>query len=217
MSQTEARTVERPAGQSEAAERPLIVLDFGAQYAQLIARRIRELRVFSEILPHDTPVDELRRRNPLGIVLSGGPASIHEPGAPVLDPRDPRARRSRARHLLRHAGDGTGARRRGRPNRHRRVRQDDARRRRRRALRGPRRHVDLLDEPQRRGDARPRRLHGHRVDADHADRGDGVVPRAGSTPCSSIPRCSTRRAAASCSTTSSRTPAGARAPGRPPR
>jgi GMP synthase (glutamine-hydrolysing) len=86
MSQTEARTVERPAGQSEAAERPLIVLDFGAQYAQLIARRIRELRVFSEILPHDTPVDELRRRNPIGIVLSGGPASIHEPGAPVMDP-----------------------------------------------------------------------------------------------------------------------------------
>jgi GMP synthase (glutamine-hydrolysing) len=86
MSQTEARTVERPAGQSEAAERPLIVLDFGAQYAQLIARRIRELRVFSEILAHDTPVDELRERNPIGIVLSGGPASIHEPGAPVLDP-----------------------------------------------------------------------------------------------------------------------------------
>ena len=71
---------------SEAAERPLIVLDFGAQYAQLIARRIRELHVYSEILPHDTPVDELRRRNPLGIVLSGGPASIHEPGAPALDP-----------------------------------------------------------------------------------------------------------------------------------
>ncbi|MEO9174824.1 MAG: GMP synthase (glutamine-hydrolyzing), partial [Gaiellales bacterium] len=86
MSQAEARAVDRPVAQHDAAERPVIVLDFGAQYAQLIARRIRELRVYSEILPYDTPVDDLRRRDPLGIVLSGGPASIHEPGAPVLDP-----------------------------------------------------------------------------------------------------------------------------------
>jgi GMP synthase (glutamine-hydrolysing) len=86
MSQAEAQAVERPALVPDAAERPLIVLDFGAQYAQLIARRIRELRVFSEILPYDTPIDELRRRDPLGIVLSGGPASIHEPGAPDIDP-----------------------------------------------------------------------------------------------------------------------------------
>jgi GMP synthase (glutamine-hydrolysing) len=86
MSQVEAGTVEGPAGLPETAERPLIVLDFGAQYAQLIARRIRELRVFSEILPFDTPVAELRARDPLGIVLSGGPASANEPGAPTLNP-----------------------------------------------------------------------------------------------------------------------------------
>ena len=70
----------------EEPQRPVIVLDFGAQYAQLIARRVRECRVFSELLPYDTPVEELRARDPIGIVLSGGPASVYEPGAPDLDP-----------------------------------------------------------------------------------------------------------------------------------
>ena len=68
------------------SDRPIIVLDFGAQYAQLIARRIRERRVLSELVPHDMPVAEIAARNPAGIVLSGGPASVNEPGAPVLDP-----------------------------------------------------------------------------------------------------------------------------------
>ncbi len=68
------------------ADRPIIVLDFGAQYAQLIARRIRERRVLSELVPHDMPVAEIAARNPVGIVLSGGPASVNEPGAPTLDP-----------------------------------------------------------------------------------------------------------------------------------
>ncbi len=67
--------------------RPILVLDFGAQYAQLIARRIRERRVCSELIPHDTPVEEIAARRPIGIVLSGGPASVYEPGAPALDPR----------------------------------------------------------------------------------------------------------------------------------
>ncbi len=67
-------------------DRPVLVLDFGAQYAQLIARRVRECRVFSELLPHDTPLDELRARDPRALILSGGPASVHEPGAPALDP-----------------------------------------------------------------------------------------------------------------------------------
>jgi GMP synthase (glutamine-hydrolysing) len=73
------------AGQ-HAGDRPVIVLDFGAQYSQLIARRVRECRVYSELLPHDTPIAELRARDPLGLILSGGPASIYEPGAPALDP-----------------------------------------------------------------------------------------------------------------------------------
>ena len=68
------------------SDRPIIVLDFGAQYAQLIARRIRERRVLSELVPHDMPVAEIAARNPVGIVLSGGPASVNEPGAPALDP-----------------------------------------------------------------------------------------------------------------------------------
>ena len=68
------------------SDQPIIVLDFGAQYAQLIARRIRERRVLSELVPHDMPVAEIAARNPVGIVLSGGPASVNEPGAPSVDP-----------------------------------------------------------------------------------------------------------------------------------
>ncbi len=69
-----------------AADQPILVLDFGAQYAQLIARRIRERRVLSELVPHDLTAAELAARNPAGIVLSGGPASVNEPDAPGLDP-----------------------------------------------------------------------------------------------------------------------------------
>ncbi|MGH2674518.1 MAG: glutamine-hydrolyzing GMP synthase [Actinomycetota bacterium] len=66
--------------------RPVLVVDFGAQYAQLIARRVRECHVYSEIVPFDTGPDELAARRPAGIVLSGGPASVYETGAPALDP-----------------------------------------------------------------------------------------------------------------------------------
>src|SRR3712207_6528055 len=65
----------------------VLVVDYGAQYAQLIARRIRECRVLSEIVPHDAPLDALAAARPAGIVLSGGPKSIHEPGAPRVDPQ----------------------------------------------------------------------------------------------------------------------------------
>jgi GMP synthase (glutamine-hydrolysing) len=67
-------------------QRPVIVLDFGAQYAQLIARRIRESRVYSLILPFDTPLPQILAHRPQGIVLSGGPASVYDPGAPQVDP-----------------------------------------------------------------------------------------------------------------------------------
>ncbi len=63
----------------------VVVLDFGAQYSQLIARRIRECRVYCELLPAATSVEELRARRPAGIVLSGGPPSVYDPGAPSLD------------------------------------------------------------------------------------------------------------------------------------
>jgi GMP synthase (glutamine-hydrolysing) len=64
----------------------VLVVDFGAQYAQLIARRVREARVYSEIVPHDLPVEELLRRRPAAVILSGGPASVYADGAPAIDP-----------------------------------------------------------------------------------------------------------------------------------
>src|SRR3954449_10153023 len=63
----------------------VLVVDFGAQYAQLIARRVREARVYSEIVPHTMPVAEMLARNPKAIVMSGGPSSVYEPGAPAID------------------------------------------------------------------------------------------------------------------------------------
>jgi GMP synthase (glutamine-hydrolysing) len=64
----------------------VLVLDFGGQYSQLIARRVRECGVFSELLPHHVGAEEVRRRSPKGLILSGGPASVYAPGAPRLDP-----------------------------------------------------------------------------------------------------------------------------------
>src|SRR5438876_12139662 len=64
----------------------VLVIDYGAQYAQLIARRVRECKVYSEILPHDVPLDEIRKRRPKGLILSGGPSSVYAPGAPAVNP-----------------------------------------------------------------------------------------------------------------------------------
>ena len=67
-------------------ERPVLVVDMGGQYSQLIARRVRECRVYSELVPHTMSVDAMRARRPLGLILSGGPASVYADEAPQLDP-----------------------------------------------------------------------------------------------------------------------------------
>ena len=68
------------------AHQTILVLDFGSQYTQLIARRLRELSVYSEVIPYNTPLAEIAARRPVGIVLSGGPRSVNEPDAPISDP-----------------------------------------------------------------------------------------------------------------------------------
>src|SRR5881398_3682257 len=65
----------------------VVVLDFGGQYTQLIARRIREQQVFSAVLPCTAPVEEIQRFEPAGIVLSGGPSSVYDSDAPKCDPK----------------------------------------------------------------------------------------------------------------------------------
>jgi GMP synthase (glutamine-hydrolysing) len=77
----ESAPVVRPTAVDE-----VVVLDYGGQYSQLIARRVRECGVFSELLPHHVGVEEVRKRKPKGLILSGGPASVYADGAPKLDP-----------------------------------------------------------------------------------------------------------------------------------
>jgi GMP synthase (glutamine-hydrolysing) len=84
-----AATAPTPSSQASnglaAAREEVVVLDYGGQYSQLIARRIRDCGVFSELLPHHVGLEEVAKRKPRGIVLSGGPASVYAPGAPRLE------------------------------------------------------------------------------------------------------------------------------------
>src|SRR5213075_1004783 len=74
--------VSEPAGE----ERPVLVIDLGGQYSQLIARRVRECRVYSELVGHAITPEAVRARNPYALVLSGGPASVYSDDAPRVDP-----------------------------------------------------------------------------------------------------------------------------------
>ena len=88
LGQLEEQRIEREGElptQAIASRELVLVLDFGAQYTQLIARRIRECHVYCEILPYDTPLHVIEARKPIGIVFSGGPSSVYEEGAPRID------------------------------------------------------------------------------------------------------------------------------------
>jgi GMP synthase (glutamine-hydrolysing) len=78
--------VRLPTPEPTGEERPVLVVDLGGQYSQLIARRVRECRVYSELVGHRVSAEELQGRNPLAVVLSGGPASVYADGAPRVDP-----------------------------------------------------------------------------------------------------------------------------------
>jgi GMP synthase (glutamine-hydrolysing) len=86
-------TAARPRKETKAAARQqtILVLDFGSQFSQLIARRVREANVYCELVPGTTSWAELKERQPAGLILSGGPASVYEPGAPQVDPEALRA------------------------------------------------------------------------------------------------------------------------------
>ena len=109
---TDAGAVARTPAQ--VAQDTILVLDFGSQYSQLIARRVREAKVYCELVPGTISAEEIRRRDPRGLIFSGGPASVFEAGAPHPGPGGLRPRHPDPRHLLRDGPARREPRRRGR-------------------------------------------------------------------------------------------------------
>ena len=105
-----AAAAQQEGGGTVSTRHGIVVLDFGGQYTQLIARRIREQEVFSAILPCTAPLEEIRALEPVGMVLSGGPSSVYDRDAPCCDPQC-FSWRAGARHLLRDAVADAYARR----------------------------------------------------------------------------------------------------------
>jgi GMP synthase (glutamine-hydrolysing) len=87
MTQNSGAAAQKERGGMVSTKRGIVVLDFGGQYTQLIARRIREQQVFSAILPCTATIEEIRAQEPVGIVLSGGPSSVYDQDAPACDPK----------------------------------------------------------------------------------------------------------------------------------
>ena len=183
---------------SDPAERPVLVLDFGAQYVQLIARRVREHHAFARIVRHDITAERVRELNPLAIILSGGPASVYEPGAPHCDPAIfelgvPVLGICYGMQLICEAmgvsvAGQSGA---GRVRAHGMPRARPCRA----AL--PRRAArdDRLDEPRRPDPIGRQRFHSAGGDPDLPDRGRAASPADRSSACSFIPKSRTRRMA----------------------
>ena len=193
----------------------VLVVDFGAQYAQLIARRVREAHVYSEIVPHDMPVAEMLAKRPAGIIFSGGPTSVHVRGRADHRPGGLRHRRAGARHLLRRPARRPAARRRGGPHRQGRVRPHRA---------GGHRPSPLFEDLPKQQNvwmshfdsivAAPPGFKVTAQDGRGARSPRSRTPSAPSTACSSTPRSCTPSGARRCSSTSSTTCAAAGRAGR---
>src|SRR5438046_834959 len=87
MTHSQAIRSETGAGTGPSRRATIAILDYGSQYTQLIARRVRESRVYCEIFPHDVTAKELAAKNVVGVILSGGPSSVYDQGAPQIDPK----------------------------------------------------------------------------------------------------------------------------------
>lgn len=139
------------------AAQTVLILDFGGQYKELIARRVRECGVYSIVKPGDISLDKIREIDPIGIILTGGPNSVYEKESPPLRQGHIRYRYTGARHMLRYAVALLVARRRSSSLLLQRIRQDkDAGKHRFPAVCRARPRTDRADEPYRSGDKAPR-------------------------------------------------------------